>query len=88
MVHPARRLTGVWIRAAAFGAALVFLFVYFWATSTPRREPAPDPRVSADFEVRFNRPLATDGASSTLEDRRPDWQRDPARGEYPYNPNR
>ena len=42
----------------------------------------------ADFEVRFNRTLALDGQSSTIEDRRPEWQRDPARGEYPYNPNR
>lgn len=40
----------------------------------------------ADFEVRFNRPTADDRASSALEDRRPDWLRDPARGEYPYSP--
>ena len=44
----------------------------------------------ADFEVAFNRPMAADGASSALEDRRPerrpDWLRDPARGEYPYSP--
>ena len=40
----------------------------------------------ADFEVRFNRPIAADGASSELNDRRPDWMRDPARGEYPYSP--
>jgi hypothetical protein len=40
----------------------------------------------ADFELRFNSPAAADGASSVLEDRRPDWQRDPARGEYPYSP--
>jgi len=40
----------------------------------------------ADFEVRFNQPTAADGASSALEDPRPDWLRDPARGEYPYSP--
>jgi len=40
----------------------------------------------ADFEVGFNRPTAADGASSALEDRRSDWLRDPARGEYPFNP--
>ena len=40
----------------------------------------------ADFEVGFNRPTAADGASSALDDLRPDWLRDPARGEYPYNP--
>lgn len=40
----------------------------------------------ADFEVRLDRPAAADGTSSALEDRRPDWLRDPARGEYPYNP--
>ena len=40
----------------------------------------------ADFEVRFNRTVALDGTSSAIEDRRPDWQRDPARGEYPYSP--
>ena len=40
----------------------------------------------ADFEVGFNRPTAVDGTSSALEDRRPDWVRDPARGEYPYSP--
>ena len=42
----------------------------------------------ADIEVRFNRTVALDGASSAIEDRRPEWQRDPTRGEYPYNPNR
>ncbi|HEV3008843.1 MAG TPA: hypothetical protein VGX52_07410 [Burkholderiales bacterium] len=40
----------------------------------------------ADYEVGFNRSTAPDGASSALEDRRPDWLRDPARGEYPYSP--
>ena len=39
----------------------------------------------ADFEVGFNRQTVADGASSVLEDRRPDWLRDPPRGEYPYS---
>ena len=40
----------------------------------------------ADFEFGFNRPTAADGASSSLDDLRPDWLRDPSRGEYPYSP--
>ena len=40
----------------------------------------------ADFEVRFNRPMTADGTSDTRDDRRPDWLRDPGRGEYPYSP--
>jgi hypothetical protein len=40
----------------------------------------------ADFEVGFNRPTPVDGTSSALEDRPPDWLRDPSRGEYPYSP--
>ena len=40
----------------------------------------------ADLEVGLNRTMAADGSSSTLEDRRPDWLRDPARREYPYSP--
>ena len=40
----------------------------------------------ADFEVGFNRPTAAERESSAHEDPRPDWLRDPARGEYPYSP--
>ncbi len=40
----------------------------------------------AGYEIRFNQVTPTDGASSALVDLRPEWLRDPARGEYPYSP--
>ena len=40
----------------------------------------------ANLKDQFHPPFAAAGGSALTDSGRPDWLRDPARGEYPYSP--